>query len=212
MSLVATSEHPLALIVFMTALLILLGLGWSWAAGGTRTKSSWFDKLFGPKLLVRRKRFLSQVESETLRHLETLFPELRIHAQVAMSALIAPAKTLSPKERLWTHRRYVQKVVDFVLQDRRTGQVLVLVELDDWTHNGLRITPGIATPQQVVTGQCGCPRTNGRRARRLPQPSHRWSERDDNKTYERIARDEVQGRNIGMYRSTAGTVRGDSEG
>jgi very-short-patch-repair endonuclease len=103
--------------------------------GGTRTASSWLDKLFGPKLLVRSKRFPTQIETETLRHLETLFPQLRIHAQVAMSALIAPARALSPKERLWTHRRYGQKVVDFVLQDRMTGQVLVLVELDDWTHN-----------------------------------------------------------------------------
>jgi very-short-patch-repair endonuclease len=138
MSLVATSEHPLALLVFLTALLVLLALGWSWAVPGTRTASSWLGKLFGPKLFVRSKHFLTQIETETLRHLETLFPQLRIHAQVAMSALIAPAKTLSSKERLWTRRRYGQKVVDFVLQDRRTGQVLVLVELDDWTHNWVK--------------------------------------------------------------------------
>ena len=52
-----------------------------------------------------------------------------------MSALIAPAKGLSSKERLWTHRRYGQKVVDFVLQDRASGKIIVLVELDDRTHN-----------------------------------------------------------------------------
>lgn len=85
--------------------------------------------------LVRRKRFLTAVESETLTHIETLFPHLRIYAQVAMSALIAPARDLPGKQKLWTHRRYGQKVVDFVLQDRATGHVEVLVELDDWTHN-----------------------------------------------------------------------------
>lgn len=84
--------------------------------------------------LVRRKAFMTQVEVETLRHLETLFPHVRVHAQVAMSALIAPARRLSRNEKLWTHRRYGQKVVDFVLQDRASGRVEVLVELDDWTH------------------------------------------------------------------------------
>ena len=84
--------------------------------------------------LVRRKAFMTPVEAETLRHLETLFPHVRIHAQVAMSALIAPARRLSRNEKLWTHRRYGQKVVDFVLQDRASGRVEVLVELDDWTH------------------------------------------------------------------------------
>jgi very-short-patch-repair endonuclease len=138
MNAAAFTHHPVALFVFTTALLILLGLGWSWGAGGTRSLSTMIGKLFGSKLLVRRKRFTTQIDTEPLRHLETLFPQLRIHAQVAMSALITPVKTRSPKERLWTRRRYGQKVVDLVLQDRRTGQVLVLVELDDWTHNWVK--------------------------------------------------------------------------
>jgi very-short-patch-repair endonuclease len=85
--------------------------------------------------LIRRKAFLTRVEVETLQHLEALCPQFRVHAQVAMSALIAPARGLSANERLWTHRRYGQKVIDFVLQERSTGQVRALVELDDLTHN-----------------------------------------------------------------------------
>ena len=86
-------------------------------------------------LQVIRKPLLTRVEAETLDHLEALFPHLRVHAQVAMSALIAPAKGLSDQQRLWIYPRYGQKVIDFVLQDRRTGDVRTLGELDDRTHN-----------------------------------------------------------------------------
>ncbi len=81
---------------------------------------------------------LTRVEAETLDHLEALFPHLRVHAQVAMSALIAPAKGLSDRQRLWMHRRYGQKVIDFALQDRRTGDVRAFVELDDRSHNSAK--------------------------------------------------------------------------
>ena len=86
-------------------------------------------------LRVRRKPLLTKVEAETLHYLETSFPHVRVHAQVAMSALIAPAHGLSNRQRQWMHRRYGQKVIDFVLQDRSSGEVRVLVELDDRTHN-----------------------------------------------------------------------------
>ena len=86
-------------------------------------------------LQVRRKPLMTKVEAETLCYLEALFPQIRVHAQVAMSALIAPASGLSQRQRLWMHRRYGQKVVDFVLQDRRTGEVRAIVELDDRTHD-----------------------------------------------------------------------------
>jgi hypothetical protein len=88
-----------------------------------------------PPLRVQSKLLMTQVEAETLDHLELLFPHVRVHAQVAMSAIVAPAKGLSSKQRLWMHRRYAQKAIDFVLQDRRTGKVLILVELDDTSHS-----------------------------------------------------------------------------
>jgi len=108
--------------------------------------------LFGKRVLVRRKGFITRVEAETLRHIEQLFPHLRVHCQVAMSALIAPAQGLSSKERLWTHRRYGQKVVDFVLQDRASGKIIVLVELDDHTHNA-----GKDRERDKITGAGGYP-------------------------------------------------------
>jgi len=105
--------------------LVMAGIG-----GGTNAAG-----LFEKRLLVRRKNFVTRVEAQTLLYIEELFPKVRVHCQVAMSALIAPAKGLPSKERLWTHRRYGQKVVDFVLQDRASGKIIVLVELDDRTHN-----------------------------------------------------------------------------
>ena len=113
----------IVLVVWCVTTIIRIG------QGGPLFNFGSFDTSF-----VRRKAFLTPVEVETLRHLEALFPHVRIHAQVAMSALIAPARRLSRNEKLWTHRRYGQKVVDFVLQDRASGRVEVLVELDDWTH------------------------------------------------------------------------------
>lgn len=93
------------------------------------------DGLFSRSPRVRRKPFLTAVETQTLHYLESLFPHVRVHAQVSMSALISPAKGLSRKAALWTHRRYGQKVIDFVFQDRASGEVRLLVELDDRTHN-----------------------------------------------------------------------------
>ena len=83
---------------------------------------------------VRRKRFLTRVEHETLGHLETAFPQFRVHCQVSMGALISPERILNRHDALWTHRLYAQKIIDYVLQDRRSGEVIALVELDDWTH------------------------------------------------------------------------------
>ena len=36
------------------------------------------------------------------------------------------------------HRLYSQKIVDYVLQDRRSGEIVALVELDDFTHRHRR--------------------------------------------------------------------------
>ena len=87
---------------------------------------------------VRRKQFLTRVEQETLRHLEYAFPQFRVHCQVSMGALLSPERWLGRNDALWTHRLYSQKIVDYVLQDRRSGEIVALVELDDATHRRRR--------------------------------------------------------------------------
>ena len=83
---------------------------------------------------VRRKRFLTRAEQETLGYLETAFPRFRVHCQVSMGALMSPERALGRHDALWTHRLDSQKIVDYVLQDRRSGEVIALVELDDASH------------------------------------------------------------------------------
>ena len=130
MSALSSIAGMLPLILILGGGIVLFNLVMTGIDGGTNAAG-----LFERRLLVRRKNFVTRVEAQTLLYIEELFPKVRVHCQVAMSALIAPAKGLSSKERLWTHRRYGQKVVDFVLQDRASGKIIVLVELDDRTHN-----------------------------------------------------------------------------
>ena len=130
MSALSSIAGMLPLILILGGGIVLFNLVMSGINGGTNAAG-----LFEKRLLVRRKNFVTRVEAQTLLYIEELFPKVRVHCQVAMSALIAPAKGLPSKERLWTHRRYGQKVVDFVLQDRASGKIIVLVELDDRTHN-----------------------------------------------------------------------------
>ncbi len=92
----------------------------------------------GVRPQVRRKRFLTSVEHETLGHIKAAFPQLRVHCQVSMGALISPERFLDRNVAQWTHRLYSQKIVDYVLQDRHGGEVIALVELDDATHRRRR--------------------------------------------------------------------------
>lgn len=82
------------------------------------------------------KPFLSPNELEFLQRLETALPEMRIHAQVAMGALLNPAvrRGEDASRHSSVRNRFAQKICDFVLQSRKTGKVVAIVELDDRTH------------------------------------------------------------------------------
>ena len=66
--------------------------------------------------------------------LEAALPRHRIMAQVAMGALLQAAEASSWQAK-FTRYRFAQKIVDFVIVSRRTGEVLAIVELDDYTHD-----------------------------------------------------------------------------
>lgn len=87
---------------------------------------------------VREKPFLTKAEREALRHIETALPWCRIHAQVSMGALVQPAKNLSRSDHYRERGKFSQKIVDFVVEDRASGKVVVLIELDDRTHQADR--------------------------------------------------------------------------
>lgn len=87
------------------------------------------------RLDIARKRFLTPVELEMLNHLERAFPQYRVHAQVSMGALLRAAPGLDRSAMFAARGRFSQKIVDYVLQDRLSGEVVALVELDDRTHS-----------------------------------------------------------------------------
>lgn len=129
-----SARHPIAVICLVVALALFRSmLGRLW-------RVPLLERLVGQgdRPRVRRKRFLTRVEHETLGYLETAFPEFRVHCQVSMGALISPERFLNRQDALSTHRLYAQKIIDYVLQDRCSGEVIALVELDDWTHQRRR--------------------------------------------------------------------------
>lgn len=84
------------------------------------------------------KPFLTAREQAMLAALEEVLPMHRIHAQVAMGALLAaprrPGRRFNPADR----NAFSQKIVDFVIADPSTGKVVALVELDDRSHDAAK--------------------------------------------------------------------------
>ena len=89
---------------------------------------------------VKGRAFLTANELEFLNRLEAAVPEARFHAQVAMGALLEPAfaKKSDPRSYMSIRGTFSQKVVDFVAQDRISGTLLAVIELDDRTHNATK--------------------------------------------------------------------------
>lgn len=87
-----------------------------------------------PGFQVGKRALLTENEKDFLDRLEDAFPEYRIMAQVSMGALMAPAVRGGSRDYLSIRARFSQKVVDYVVLDDAL-EVVVLVELDDRTHN-----------------------------------------------------------------------------
>lgn len=101
------------------ALVLVLVMGWKRQA----------------KLEVVAKRLMTERERQAIRFIEQSFPSARVHAQVAMAALLQTRPGLAKAQRTALRNRFDRKIVDFVVEERATGDVLAIVELDDRTHN-----------------------------------------------------------------------------
>ena len=89
------------------------------------------------------KPFLTPRERAMLAAIERVLPAHRIHAQVAMGALLqVPARlgrSVTPADR----NSFSLKIVDFVVQDRATGCIVALAEVDDRSHDAVRDQAGM---------------------------------------------------------------------
>lgn len=84
------------------------------------------------------KRFMTPRELAMLDILERCLPEYRFHAQVAMGALLKAPPRLMGKSHPADRNAFSQKIIDFVAQDRVTGAIVALIEVDDASHNAQR--------------------------------------------------------------------------
>jgi hypothetical protein len=88
----------------------------------------------GPTLDVRPAPLMTPMERMTLALIEETLPWARIHAQVSMGAILRPKKGLNRSQATSVRNRFSSKRVDYVVEDRQTGRVVLLIELDDRYH------------------------------------------------------------------------------
>ena len=85
------------------------------------------------------KSLLTANELEFLMRLESAVPELRFCPQVAMGALLEPAVSRDDSKTYYRlGGMFAQKIVDFVAQERASGLVVAIIELDDRTHDAAK--------------------------------------------------------------------------
>ena len=86
-----------------------------------------------PRVVARP--LMTQAELRFLHVLTEALPGYFIACQVSMGALLRPDARLQGRDWWATYGRFSQKIVDFVVIDRGTGSVVVVIELDDRSHN-----------------------------------------------------------------------------
>lgn len=84
------------------------------------------------------KPIMTPIERETFGYIQAAVPQLRVYAQVAMGALLKPEPGMSRQEATRLRNRFSQKIVDYVIEDPSSGEVIALVELDDRSHSADR--------------------------------------------------------------------------
>lgn len=95
---------------------------------------AWLGRPSGPTIDVRSAPLMTHMERRTIAFIEAALPWARIHAQVSMGAILAPRKGLNRSRATSVRNRFSSKRVDFVVEDRGSGKVIMLIELDDRSH------------------------------------------------------------------------------
>ena len=86
-------------------------------------------------LPVEARALMTDMERRTIDYIEAAIPNARVHAQVSMGALLRPKPGLDKSTWQRTLNRFTSRRVDYVVEDRASGRIMLLIELDDRTHN-----------------------------------------------------------------------------
>jgi hypothetical protein len=90
------------------------------------------------RLPVEPRALMTDMERRTIGYIEAVIPTARVHAQVSMGALMRPKSGLDKSTRQRTLNRFTSRRVDFVVEDRASGRIMLLIELDDRSHNAAK--------------------------------------------------------------------------
>lgn len=101
-------------------------------------------------LPVEPRALMTDMERRTIGFIEAAIPDARVHAQVSMGALMRPKSGLDKSTRQRTLNRFTSRRVDFVVEERASGRIMLLIELDDRTHNA-----GKDRDRDRLTGRAG---------------------------------------------------------
>lgn len=117
----------------LPAALLLSGVVLFWLSRFYGEARQWVSHWLEP---LRKKRILTDNEREFFGRLRrALGQTYDVIPQVAMGALI-DVDLPQTHPLYWQIRgQFSQKIVDFVVLDKRTGTVITLIELDDRTHD-----------------------------------------------------------------------------
>lgn len=83
---------------------------------------------------IHKKPLLTANEGEFFRRLKRALPAYEVFPQVSFAAILTDDGRLSANARWSVRAKFDRKICDFVICDRRTLDVVALVELDDRTH------------------------------------------------------------------------------
>jgi hypothetical protein len=89
-------------------------------------------------LPVEPRALMTDMERRTIGYIEAAIPTARVHAQVSMGALMRPKSGLDKSTRQRTLNRCTSRRVDFVVEDRPSGRIMLLIELDDRSHDAAK--------------------------------------------------------------------------
>lgn len=94
-----------------------------------------FKKLRPWQSYLRGQPLLTPNEREFFHRLTRALPKHHVFPQVAFSALISVDGQLSERQQFAIRRRFGWKYADFVICQPYTLDILLLIELDDRTHD-----------------------------------------------------------------------------